>query len=837
MSAFMNGDDRIARGWRHLLRTATALVAGASFIGAALAVSLMIALTAQAAGGSGGNDGAGDSGGAGGTGFTGNSGGGGAAGTPGGGGGAAGGGAGGNGGPDGNPGSGGAGGTSGSPNGASGGNPAPGSSGGGGGGGGGYNGNGAGAASITNGSSLGGGNGGSGSYGNPYIFAASGGGGGGGGGYGAIVTGAGSSINTSGISGGNGGNGGNGGSGQSPGNGGNGGDGGVGVQLTASSATLTNSGSITGGNGGAGGAGGSPGFGSPASGANGDPGAGGAGIVGSGLTISNSGSISGGFANGGAGAQAYGITFTGGANSIGSTGTISGGVNVQGGSFAPALATSAIGTPLSFGGPLTFSSGTQYIVRVSPSASDNATASGAATLTGATVNAQFSFGSYVPKKYTILTAAGGLAGTTFSSLTNTNLPQGVIDSLSYDVNDVYLNLTVGFTGNNGNNGNQQNVANALNNYFNATGGIPAAFFGVSPGGLSQIDGEAAADAEKGAFQLMTEFMGLMLDPFANGGMGGIRSASRFAPEQEASFPPDIALAYAGVLKAPPAPTFYQRWSSWGSGFGGSGRTSGNAVTGSNDVTAQTYGFAAGMDYHVSPETLYGFALAGGGTNWGLAQGLGGGRSDAFQAGVYGKSFFGPSYVAGALAFANNWFTTNRIAALGDQLDARFSGQSYGGRLETGYRYGMPTTGAMIGITPYAAVQVQDFHTPRYSETDVTGGGFGLSYNAMTAPDTRSELGARFDDLQALNGMPVFLRARAAWAHDWVSNPALDAAFQALPGASFIVNGAGPPKNSALASAGAELHMTKNWSLAAKFDGEFASGSQTYAGTGTLRYTW
>jgi hypothetical protein len=24
---------------------------------------------------------------------------------------------------------------------------------------------------------------------------------------------------------------------------------------------------------------------------------------------------------------------------------------------------------------------------------------------------------------------------------------------------------------------------------------------------------------------------------------------------------------------------------------------------------------------------------------------------------------------------------------------------------------------------------------------------------------------------------------------------------------------------------------------AKFDGEFASGSQTYAGTGTLRYTW
>jgi hypothetical protein len=32
-------------------------------------------------------------------------------------------------------------------------------------------------------------------------------------------------------------------------------------------------------------------------------------------------------------------------------------------------------------------------------------------------------------------------------------------------------------------------------------------------------------------------------------------------------------------------------------------------------------------------------------------------------------------------------------------------------------------------------------------------------------------------------------------------------------------------------------MTKAWSLAAKFDREFASRAQTYAGTGTLRYAW
>ena len=56
---------------------------------------------------------------------------------------------------------------------------------------------------------------------------------------------------------------------------------------------------------------------------------------------------------------------------------------------------------------------------------------------------------------------------------------------------------------------------------------------------------------------------------------------------------------------------------------------GNAATGSSNLNAQTYGFAAGMDYHYSPDTIFGFALGGGGTNWGIASG-GTGRSDAFR---------------------------------------------------------------------------------------------------------------------------------------------------------------------------------------------------------------
>jgi hypothetical protein len=75
------------------------------------------------------------------------------------------------------------------------------------------------------------------------------------------------------------------------------------------------------------------------------------------------------------------------------------------------------------------------------------------------------------------------------------------------------------------------------------------------------------------------------------------------------------------------------------------------------------------------------------------------------------------------------------------------------------------------------------------------------------------------------------------AHDWITDPTLEAAFQALPGASFIVNGATQPKDSALVSAGSELRFGNGVSFLGKFEGELAGRSHTYAGTGTVRKIW
>ena len=512
----------------------------------------------------------------------------------------------------------------------------------------------------------------------------------------------------------------------------------------------------------------------------------------------------------------------------------------SGGTLAPGPL-GGIGS-LTINGSLAFASGALYVVYLNPTTSSFANVTGTASLAG-TVNANFASGSYLAKQYAILTAASGLGGTTFAGLTNTNLPAGFTDSLSYSGNSVLLNLTatLGALSTSGLPQNQQNVANGLNNFFNSGGTLRPAFvniFGLTGGALTnaltQLDGEAATGGERAVFQLTNEFLELMLDPFVNGrgNVGGGGPALGFAPERD-SLPPDIALAYASILTKAPPVSFEQRWTAWGSAFGGANRTNGEPAAGSNNTTASTFGFAGGMDYHVTPYTVVGFALAGAGTNWGLANALGGGRSDALQAGAYGISWFGPAYIAGALSFSNHWFTTNR-SALGDALTANFVGQGYGARLEGGYRYAVLPA---FAVTPYGAVQFQDFRTPAYSETDQTGGGLGLALASMNATDVRTELGARFDDPTVIYNKPLILFGRLAWAHDFVSNPFLSAAFEALPGGTFTVNGAPIPRDSALTTAGAQLFLTPQWTLLAKFEGEFAPGSQTYAGTGTLRYSW
>jgi outer membrane autotransporter protein len=183
-------------------------------------------------------------------------------------------------------------------------------------------------------------------------------------------------------------------------------------------------------------------------------------------------------------------------------------------------------------------------------------------------------------------------------------------------------------------------------------------------------------------------------------------------------------------------------------------------------------------------------------------------------------------------------STNRTIAVvaADTLNASFNAQNFGGRLEAGVvAWSMP-----FQVIPYAAVQAQSFRSAAYSETGSLAAPdpFALSFAAQTATAVRSELGSRFNQVFAqADGSSVDLFSRAAWAHDWQSNPNLTATFIGLPAATFVVNGAAPPKDLALVTSGAEWRWRNGWAIMGKFDGEFARGARTYTGTAKASYTW
>ncbi len=512
----------------------------------------------------------------------------------------------------------------------------------------------------------------------------------------------------------------------------------------------------------------------------------------------------------------------------------------NGGIFLPG---SGFGTFMSVQGNLAFQSGALYLVQLSSATSTFADVSGTAHLNG-NVGVAIDPAGTVMKQYMILQASGGVSGT-FSGLA-APLPGGLVATLSYDPTHAYINFDLNYGAKNNLNVNQTNVGNALTNFFNSNGGIPAVFASLSPAGLTQASGELATGTQQATFNAMNLFLSLLTDPFVSGRGSNVTAGGSAQPYAEE----DGSLAYAAkrsggagdALARMPTKAgaarndlLDSRWSVWGSAFGGGADISGNAALGSNSANVRAFGFAAGADYRISPATLAGFALAGGGTNFSVT-GSGFGRSDMFQAGAFVRHTVGAAYVTGALAYGGQDVTTDRTVTIAgvDHLRAQFNSNAWSGRLEGGYRYATP----WMGITPYAAAQFTTLDLPAYAEQVISGSGmFALNYNARSVTDPRSELGVRTDRSFAMSNGILTLRGRLAWAHDYYTDRDITPVFQSLPGAFFVVNGAAQAHDSALTTASAEMRWLNGWSAAVTFEGEFSDVMNSYAGKAVARYAW
>jgi uncharacterized protein with beta-barrel porin domain len=509
---------------------------------------------------------------------------------------------------------------------------------------------------------------------------------------------------------------------------------------------------------------------------------------------------------------------------LGGTGTVSTTTINPGGTLAPGLP-AGVGT-LHVAGNLVLGSAASYFVQVTPGAASLTIVNGTASINGVLI-ANGIGGTYtVGQRYVVLSASGGVTGM-FSNLQVQGSFGSTQPTIAYASNGAFLVLAPASLGSRlpaGSSINVERVAIAIDSAN--VGTPPLAFqnlFNLPPqqleNALSQLSGEAGTGAQASAFQITNEFLSLLVDS----GIGHSGSGRAVVPVQPTS---------------PTATALQSKLSLWGAIYGSASNTSGDpGGLGSHDLSVRTSGVAAGLDYHVTANTILGIALSGGGSSWSVSEALGGGRSDVFQAALYGSRQLGAAYLSGAITYGVHWISTNRIVTVDgfDQLNASYVAQSFSERFEGGYNFKLPS----FELTPYVALQVQTLAMPAYSESAAQGiSPFGLAFESRTSTRIRTEVGSWVDKAFELDREgELELWGRIGWARDWQSTPQAAATFLDLPAASFIVSGAEPPHNSLVLTSAAQWRWHSGWSFLAKLDGELAEGAVTYRGTARLSYSW
>lgn len=474
---------------------------------------------------------------------------------------------------------------------------------------------------------------------------------------------------------------------------------------------------------------------------------------------------------------------------VGGTGVLPG-TQVNGGTVAPG---NSIGT-ITVDGDLAFGADATYAVEVSPGSADRIAVTGTADLSGGTVATSYVPGAYVEKTFAILTAQGGLGGSTFAGLEGT-APAGFTHSLSYDGTTAYLVLDLDLAGMPLSR-NQRTVANALGGYFDATGGIQAEFAALDANGLSLASGEVAAGAVIAGIDSSDQFLGLIGNE---------------------------ALAGSGASQSEGG-----HWRRWGSAYGGMRAVGGNAAAGSHDTLAGTAGVAGGMTWSAEG-TLLGLAAGGSHSSFALANAMGGGHSDSIQAGLFGRRDLGNAYVTAAAAYGYHQVGTSRMM-FGDLLKGQFQAHSASARIEAGQHIATPAA----TVTPYAAVQAIAYWLPAYAETGA--GSFALAYESGALAVLRAELGARIERVTTLeHGGEITLSGRAGLAAN-SGAPGFKAGFQALPGTSFAIEGADAGPFVFLADAAATYRDPSGYFASAGIHGQFGN-TLSLAATAKVGFVW
>lgn len=509
----------------------------------------------------------------------------------------------------------------------------------------------------------------------------------------------------------------------------------------------------------------------------------------------------------------------GGTGSVGSTLVNAGGLLTPGNS---------IGT-LTVRGDLAMAAGSTYLVELDRSSSDLTSVTGTATIAGAAVATLGDF--TVSRRYTILTAAGGVSGS-FASTGNPFV--FLTPHVGYDASNAYLSIdqTRSFAS-----------AGASRNQMAAAGGLESlgphsalydlvaksTELATPRRAFDAVSGEAHASVRTALVQDSQFVRDIAVNRLRQGfGAATATPIAALAFTETASEP---RAAYAEATKGPlaplhnsppPAPSFAM----WGQGFGSWGETDRDGNAGR--LRRSVGGFLAGVDAPVAESWRLGLLGGYSRSDFSVRDRASSGDSDNYHLGLYGGAQWGPLGLRLGAAYTFHDIRMSRSIAFGSFGDATRTGYDAGTAQvfgEFGYRldYGPAS------FEPYANLAHVSLRSDAFREI---GGAAALTGSGERLDTTFSTLGLRGSTTVMMGAVPLTLHAGIGWRHAF--GEVVPAASVALAGgAPFSVAGAAIARNAAVAEAGLNMALGPNASLSVTYNGQFSGRSTDNSVRGNL----
>jgi len=492
------------------------------------------------------------------------------------------------------------------------------------------------------------------------------------------------------------------------------------------------------------------------------------------LTVSNGGLVDGRISIG-----SYGVL--NGNGTVGRTFVSAGGV------VAPGL---SIGT-LNISGDIDFAAGSIYEVEVDAAGqSDRIDATGIATLDGGHVRVLAQAGLYAAStSYTILTAAGGLAGSFDSVSSNFAF---LNPSLSYDANAAYLTLT--------RNAFSFGSVGATPNQIATGAGVDSTGFGNPI--YDRVLYLTAPEAQRAFDQLSGEVYASVQSAFVEDS----RFVRAAALDRLRRLLDDGAPAGGGNALA-----------SWGHGFGSWAHTDsdGNAAK----LDRVTGGVIAGVDARAFDAWRVGAMAGYSRTDFDVDNRASSGESENYSLGFYGgRQWAALAWRSGA---AYTWHDADVSRAVvlpsfSDQTTGRFDAETL--QIFSELTYGFRAGG--VRYEPFGNLAYVRVDADRLREA---GGEAVLVVSSGSMDTGFATLGLRAAADFSLAGLSATAKATIGWRHGFGDTSPSSSMRFAAGGDTFVVGGVPIADNAFVVEAGLDFKLSPFASFGLSTNGQYASG--------------